>query len=80
MNLVWPVPIDRKKGGENMQYSFVCPSPCEYTINVEAQSDEEAVGKIVEAGKVHAKVAHPDMGPVTDDEMKSMVRAAMKKA
>jgi predicted small metal-binding protein len=63
-----------------MKYAFSCPSPCNYTINVEAQSDEEAIGKIVAAGKVHAKEAHPDMPPMTEQEMKQMVRTGMRKS
>ncbi len=63
-----------------MKYSLSCPSPCKYTINVDAQSDDEAIRKIMEEGKMHAKKAHPDMPPMTEDQMKDMVRANMQKA
>ncbi len=63
-----------------MKYSFSCPAPCNYKINVDAQSDDEAVNKIVEEGKVHAEKAHPDMPPMTEDQMKGIVRMGMRKA
>jgi len=62
-----------------MKYSLTCPAPCNHAINVDAQSDEEAIGKIVEAGKIHAKEAHPDMLSMTDDQMKGLVRSEMRK-
>ena len=62
-----------------MKYSFTCPAPCNYQIKVDAQYDDEAVRKIMEEGKIHAKKAHPDMPPMTEEQMKSMLRAGMKK-
>ena len=62
-----------------MKYSFSCPAPCNYKINVDAPSDDDAINKIMAAGKVHAKEAHPDMPPMTDEQMKGMVRTAMQK-
>jgi uncharacterized short protein YbdD (DUF466 family) len=35
--------------------------------------------KIIEAGGVHAKKAHPDMPPMTEEKLKNMVRSGMKK-
>jgi predicted small metal-binding protein len=61
-----------------MKYSFKCPPPCNYEIKVDADSDAEAVGKIMQAGVVHKKEAHPDM-KVSEEQMKSMVRSGMKK-
>jgi predicted small metal-binding protein len=46
-----------------MKYSFTCPALCNYEIKVDAQNDDEALKKIMEAGGVHAKKAHPDMPP-----------------
>ena len=63
-----------------MKYSLSCPSPCKYTVNVDAQSDDEAIGKIMEKGKAHAKEAHPDMPPMTESQMKEMIRANMQRA
>jgi hypothetical protein len=63
-----------------MKYSFSCPAPCNFKIDVDAQSDDDAINKMVAAGKVHAKEAHTDMPSMTDEQMKGMVRAAMQKA
>jgi predicted small metal-binding protein len=63
-----------------MKYTLSCPPPCKYTIKVDAQSDDEAIKKIMEKGKEHAKEAHPDMPPMTEDQMKEMVRANMQRA
>jgi hypothetical protein len=62
-----------------MKYSLSCPAPCNHAMNVEAQNDDEGVAKLLEAGKVHAKQAHPDMPPMTDEQMRGMVRSAMRK-
>ncbi len=62
-----------------MKYSFKCPAPCNYEIKVDAQNDNEAVDKIMAAGKVHAKSAHPDMPPMSEQKMKDMFKAGMKK-
>jgi len=61
-----------------MKYSFKCPPPCNYEIKVDANSDTEAVEKIMRAGVVHKKEAHPDM-KISEEQMKSMVRSGMKK-
>ncbi len=63
-----------------MKYTLSCPSPCNYTIKVDAQSDDEAIKKIMEEGKDHVKKAHPDMPPMTEDQMKEMVRTNMRRA
>lgn len=62
-----------------MEYSFTCPAPCNYEIKVDAQNDGEAINKIMAAGKVHAKKAHPDMPPMSEQQMKDMLKAGMKK-
>ena len=62
-----------------MKYSFTCPAPCNEKIEVDAQNDTEAIEKLLVAGKAHAKKAHPDMPPMTDEQMKSMLKAGMKK-
>ena len=63
-----------------MKYSLSCPPPCSHKINVDAQSDDEGIDKIVEKAKEHVKDAHPDMPPMSDSEMKEMVRSSMQKA
>jgi predicted small metal-binding protein len=62
-----------------MKYSFKCPSPCNYDIKVDAQNDDEAINKIMAAGKVHMKDAHANMPPMSEQQMKDMLTAGMKK-
>jgi predicted small metal-binding protein len=62
-----------------MKYSFTCPGPCNYEIKVDAKDDQEAIGKIMTEGVEHAKKDHPDMPPMTEEQMKSMIRTGMKK-
>jgi predicted small metal-binding protein len=63
-----------------MKYSFKCPDPCNYEVKVDAQNDDEAVNRIIKAGEVHRKQAHPDMPPMTMDQLKNIVRSGMKRA
>ncbi len=72
--------LDFHEGGMKMKYSLNCPSPCNYKIDVDAQNDDEAVRKIMEKGKVHAEQAHPGMPPMTETQMKEMIRANMQRA
>ena len=62
-----------------MKYSFKCPGSCNYEVKVDAQNDDEAIGKIIKAGEVHRKEAHPDMPPMTEEQLKNIVRSGMKK-
>jgi predicted small metal-binding protein len=62
-----------------MKYSFKCPAPCNYEIKVDAQNDDEAMNKLMAAGKVHAKEKHPDMPPMSEQQRKDMFKAGMKK-
>jgi predicted small metal-binding protein len=68
------------KKEEEMKYSLSCPPPCSYKINVDAQNDDEGIDKIMEKAKEHAKETHPDMPPMSDAQMKEMVRSNMQKA
>jgi predicted small metal-binding protein len=61
-----------------MKYSCQCPPPCNYEIKVEANNDDEAVEKIMQAGAVHIKEAHSDV-KMSEAQMRSMVRSNMKK-
>jgi hypothetical protein len=62
-----------------MKYSFTCPAPCNYEVRVDAQNDDEAVGKIIKTGEGHRKQAHPDMPPMTEEQLKKIVQSGMKK-
>jgi predicted small metal-binding protein len=78
-NFFWFSPIFLKKEEVVMKYSFTCPAPCNYEIKIDAQNDDEALKKIMEAGVVHAKKAHPNMPPMTEEKLKNMFRSGMKK-
>jgi hypothetical protein len=62
-----------------MKYSFKCPAPCNHEIKVDAQNDEEAMNKLMAAGKVHAKEKHSDMPAMSEQQMKDMLKTGMKK-
>ena len=62
-----------------MEYSLQCPSPCNFQIKVEANGDDEAVVKIMQACATHKNEAHADM-KMSEEQMKSMVRSNMKKS
>lgn len=61
-----------------MKYSFKCPG-CGHVISVEAENDDEAIGKLNAQGAIHAKEIHPEMPPMSDEDMTNMVRAGMQK-
>jgi predicted small metal-binding protein len=61
-----------------MKYSCQCPPPCNYEIKVEANNDDEAVEKIMQAGAAHIKEAHSDV-KMSEAQMRSMVRSNLKK-
>jgi hypothetical protein len=62
-----------------MTYSFTCPAPCNYEVKVDALNDDEAINKLMAAGKVHAKAVHPDMPPMSEQQMKDMLKSGMKR-
>lgn len=66
-----------------MKYTFTCPVDG-YVSTVDAENDDEAVQKLMEAGKVHMadpayQQGHQAAPPVADEEMAQMVRSGMKK-
>ncbi len=63
-----------------MKYLFSCPAPCNYEILVDAKNDDEAVAKIVVEGTVHGRQVHPNAIPMTEEQLKNMVRSGMLKA
>jgi hypothetical protein len=71
--------LQNRKEVKAMKYSFQCPAPCSKEIKVDAVSDDEAINKLMTAGKVHAKEAHPNMPAMSEQQMKDMVKAGMKK-
>ncbi|MDD5711134.1 MAG: hypothetical protein PHY31_00065 [Smithellaceae bacterium] len=61
-----------------MKYSFTCPAPCNAKLKVDANSDDEAIRKLVVAGMAHAAEAHPDMDDISDAEMRKMMKAGLE--
>lgn len=59
-----------------MQYSFTCTDGEVFTVD--AQNDEEAVSKLMEATRVHLAEKHADMN-MSDEQAMNMIRSAMKK-
>ena len=59
-----------------MTYSFQCQ--CEKTLTVDAANDDEALEKLMDVGPAHMAEAHPDAPPMSDEEMKNMLRSGMK--
>jgi len=62
-----------------MEYSFKCPAPCNHEIKVDAPNDDQAITKLMAAGKVHAEEKHPDMPPMSDQEIRDMLKVGMTK-
>lgn len=63
-----------------MQYTFACPlEGCTEVMMVEAQTDEEALDKLVETAKGHLATTHPELHK-TDDEIKADIGPKMQKA
>ncbi len=61
-----------------MTYTFKCPA-CVHQMQVEAENDDDAVGKLMEAGGKHSQEVHPDM-KIDMEEMTKMVREQMVKS
>ena len=61
-----------------MKYTFKCPA-CGHEVTVDADNDDDAVSRLNAAGAVHAKEVHPDMPPMSEEEMTNMVKAGMRK-
>lgn len=61
-----------------MKYSFNCPAG-DKVLTVDAKNDDEAMKKLMEAGKMHMKEAHADMPAMSDEKMKKTMRSEMKK-
>jgi len=72
------IAIFGKEVVKTMKYSFKCPGTCNYEVKVEAKNDDEAIRKIIKEGEDHRKQAHPDMPPMTEEQLKTIVRSGMK--
>ncbi len=60
-----------------MKYKFVCPlDGCGEDMNVEANTDEEAVDRLSEIAKNHLKEVHPDVQK-TDEQVHQDISSMM---
>lgn len=57
------------------KYSFKCPA-CGAVMTVDAESNDEAVNKIMDKGAEHMKEVHPGMP--ADPNMANMIREQMQ--
>jgi hypothetical protein len=62
-----------------MKYTFTCPANDGFVSVVEAANDDEAVAKLIEAGKEHAATVHADMQGMPAEQVKAMIMAGWKK-
>jgi ribosomal protein S11 len=69
-----------------MTYTFMCPSPCNRMIRVDASSDDDAIRKLIQAGAVACrrvggqnacKEATTRMYPLTAGQLCEVVRLSM---
>jgi hypothetical protein len=70
-----------------MTYTFSCPAPCSRVIRVDALDDEDAVGKIIQAGAMTCrnkgsddtcKTTHLVMTPLPERQLREVVRLSMR--
>ena len=70
-----------------MTYTFSCPAPCSRVIRVDAHDDEDAVGKIIQAGAMTCRnrgsddpcnTTHLVMTPLPETQLKEIVRLSMR--
>jgi hypothetical protein len=70
-----------------MTYTFSCPAPCSRLIRVEAHDDEDAVGKIIQAGAMTCRnrgsqnpcdTTHLVMTPLPERQLREVVRLSMR--
>ncbi|MDP2671453.1 MAG: hypothetical protein Q8P13_03265 [bacterium] len=59
-----------------MKYTMTCNQGHEdepFTASVEAENDDEAMGKMMEEVKPHLAEKHSDLAGKSDDELKEMI-------
>lgn len=61
-----------------MKYTFQCPA-CSKALEVDAVDEEDAVNKLMEAGKEHGGEVHKDMN-TPPEEMLNLVKTNMKQS
>jgi DNA polymerase III alpha subunit len=70
-----------------MTYTFSCPAPCKRVVCVEAQNDEHAIEKLIEAGALACrnknsrdlcKEIHKVMQPLPNKQLREFVGLQMR--
>lgn len=61
-----------------MPYSMKCPL-CSQSLTIDAETDEDALEKIMKEAKTHVAENHPNFVSLPEEQIKAMVRAGMKK-
>lgn len=61
-----------------MTYSMKCPM-CESVLRVEEDMEDEALVKMIEAGKKHLTEDHPSAPKMTAEAMEDMIKKNWKK-
>ncbi len=64
-----------------MTYTFTCNQGHEpVSFTAEAETDEEAVQKIMEQTASHLKEVHSNMPPMSEEEAKNMIMSSWAKS
>ena len=61
-----------------MKYSVLCTG-CNTSIYVEADTDNDAIERLIVAGREHEMLYHTGMTPYTQEEIESYIRSSFKK-
>lgn len=70
-----------------MTYSFLCPTPCNHEILVDAENDATAVVKLMKAGALRCRNAAYQcrceqslnyLSPMPDEKLRRIVRMCMR--
>jgi hypothetical protein len=62
-----------------MKYTLTCPANDGFVSVVEAANDDEAVTKLMEAGKEHAATVHSGTQGMSAEQVIAMIMAGWKK-
>ncbi len=68
-----------------MVYTFSCPPPCSRVIMADANNDDDAINKIIEAGAINCRnikntsscKKNHHLSPLSDKELREIVRLYM---
>jgi len=68
-----------------MVYTFACPAPCNRVIMVDANNDDDAINKIIEAGAINCRNIKNTsccekvvcLPPLPEKKLKDIVRLSM---